>query len=313
MALLTSTSQCTRVKKNGSPCTRHAMKWSEFCWQHSPREVWIPSVACMVVGVILGLLISVAASEVSQLAGQRTVNLERGRTIPMIGRFPFILSNGGGYQIVAGPGYYPPGVEGRPFSVMVGPDRTIRVYGEIRGQSGIIFVQAEGEFVRALPGGGYDINSDRTAIEVVDEKQMPVFQLRIRSHTEWNKSLRETEDRVLGEVTGTRTRDERREMLLSMLRQHPPIQPQADQTLLSRESAQMHERHESLLKQAQDVLELNYVTATNGTWIVATPQGSRGHLDLQEVESLRVHIERIFEYPGHKYPGKRVLESSTRE
>jgi hypothetical protein len=41
---------------------------------------------------------------------------------------------------------------------MVGPDRTIRVYGEIRDQSGIIVVQTDGDFVRALPGAGYDIN-----------------------------------------------------------------------------------------------------------------------------------------------------------
>jgi len=306
MPLVTSTSPCKRVKKNGAPCTHHALKWSEFCWQHQPREVWIPNVVTMIVGVLLGLLISVAMNGISQFADRGSVNLERGRTIPMIRRFPVILSTSGMREVVAGPGYHPPRVKGCPFSVMIEPDRTIRMYGEIRDRSGIIAVQADGDLVRALPGGGYDINSDHKAIEVVDEKKMSVFQLRMRARAEWDESFSETLDRVPREVIGARTRDKGWEMLSSLLQETTPMRPQADQGPVAREWAQMLERQEALLKQAQEVFELNYVTAKDGTWFVATPHLSKECQDLKEVESLRANIERIFEYPGHKYPGKRV-------
>ncbi|MBN2129131.1 MAG: hypothetical protein JW741_06520 [Sedimentisphaerales bacterium] len=260
----------------------------------------------MVVGVVLGFSVSVGIYRVSRLAGQRAVNLERERAIPMIGRFPVILSTAGGYRVVAGPGYHPPGIDGCPFSVMVAPDRTIRVYGEIRDQSGAIIVQVDGESARALPGSGCDINSDQKAIEVVDATGKPVFQLRVSSRDEWDESLQEARDLVEG-LMGARATDRPWDKFSSTLYQTAPARPQADGDPTSRGLAEIIERHELLMKQAEEAFEMNYVTARgDGTWFVVTRHMSKECSDMQEAESLRVNLRPIFEYPGHRYPGRRV-------
>ena len=214
----------------------------------------------MLVGLVVGLFVDTVRDRISKSENQRTVNLERGRTIPMIRRLPIILADGPNWAIGARPGYYPVGVTWWPFSLMIKPDRTVRMYGEMRNESGIIVVKADGGVIRVLPQGPYDINSDERAIEVVDERRRPVFQLRMLSRSQWDKSLDEAERRVLGE--------------------------------------------------AQEVLQLNYVAVQDGVWQVVTPYVSKECGDSQEVESLRVCMIRIFEYPGHKYPGKRVLEAN---
>ncbi|MEN6424404.1 MAG: hypothetical protein ABFE13_03515 [Phycisphaerales bacterium] len=258
----------------------------------------------MVVGFMLGLFASIIIYKISQSADQRAVSLDRGRAIPVVGRFPVILSTTGVCRIVDGPGYYRVGVEGCPLSIMAEPDRTIRVYGEIRDRAGVVVVQANGDSVCVLPIGGYDINSDHGAIEVIDNKGLPVFQLRIRSRAEWETSSREATERALRDAMGPGMQVEGRDVSAIP----PPLPSTADLVETSSDKWRMIlGDHASLTEQTREVFELNYVTVKeDGTWLVATPHTSKECTDMQEMKSLRVNIDCIFAYPGHKYPGKRA-------
>jgi hypothetical protein len=301
-----SKAKCQRVKRNGEPCTRSALAGSDFCWQHQPGERWLRDVFGWVVGGVIGLVLGYSFFHQSEVSQQYSANLQRGRTPPLIARFPVILANGSNYTIVTEPGHRSPGPTSCPFSLMFEPDHTIRIYGEIRDRSGIVAVAGEGEIVRAMPGCAYDINSDQKAIEVVDDRQRPVFQLRIISYTEWQELVAKAKEYAakIEQEHSQRGLDESTEIASLVPNRH--LSPStADLPDLPPELVQILKSKESLLKQVEEAIQLNYVSNEGEHWYVVTPAGSMLCQDSEEFDSLRLNMERIFVYPGHKHPGKR--------
>jgi len=71
-----------------------------------------------------------------------------------------------------------------PFSFRVTEERTILVNGEIRNEIGAVVAEAKDSQLFVLLGADYDVNSDSSAYEIVDEQLRPVLQFYRRDNPE---------------------------------------------------------------------------------------------------------------------------------
>jgi hypothetical protein len=59
-------------------------------------------------------------------------------------------------------------------------------------------------------------------------------------------------------------------------------------------------------KGVKEVIRLSYITQQGETWLISSPHGSEMVEVLEEYDWSK--IPRLFCYPGHLHPGKRVVQ-----
>ena len=252
------------------------MLWMDFfCTQHRSRfadcfHMAIVSLICTVVGFILGLFFSEYLFIRSQRASRHLANVTMSRPVPFVRKFPVVIDDGSNIQIMPAPGRYGAAFSRTPFSFYITPDGSINLYGEIRDAKGAIVVEATGDSIRVVQVNKFDINSDSKAIEVVDSNQHPLFQLVVIPYEAF------AADRV-----------QRRSDWSAKHGKTP--------------SLQMDNVKE---EKTEEVIRLSYVTQRDEKWLVSSPHWN------EMVESIEKYdwskIPRLFCYPGHLNPGKRL-------
>jgi len=217
-------------------------------------------------------------------------------------KFPFFIAEGSNSLLIEGPGYHQSNPPQHPFSYMVHPDHTISVRGDIRNVSGAVVVSAEGDVVRAIAGSGYDVNSDYKAIEVVDESMTPVLQIRIMPHKEWKKLVNEGL-----KTLGIETKSNSLQVLIEAATRSDYAEiPDVKSVESNKPAKDSWQRIKDEWENIDEVVQLNYIFPWNGSYWCVTPFVSKGYVGNDEVAQWRQKIKRIFEYPGYKYPGKRI-------
>ena len=246
----------------------------------------IASVVFTVVGFVLGVLSSEYYYGRSQRASRHLANVTMSRPVPVIRRFPVVIEDGTNTQTMAAPGRYGAAFSRTPFSFFITPDGTINLHGEIRDAEGTIVVEATGDSIHAVQANRYDINSDSKAIEVVDSSQHALFQLIVIPYEVF-----------------VREQAQRRSTLNEILRQRTGVLAISDANkILANTGQQMME--EVKQKNVDEVIRLSYIAQQGETWLVSSPHGSEMVKVLDE--SVWSKVPRLFCYPGHLYPGKRV-------
>lgn len=261
--------RCKKVTREGTQCKHRPIKWSEFCVLHQTKEKLWFSFITLLIGLGLGYFFF----HKSQIVDYQLVNIETVRTIPLVIEFPSLIASSPANLVVTGPDYHEGKSPNCPFSFLIRESGEVLLWGSIRNESGDVAAIAEGSVVRAVPSIGYDINSDERAIEVVDNENRPVLQLRVVSYEHWQKQV----DDAMKDI------------------------PQ-----IGKYRASIDRQIENF----KDVVQLNYVSREGKSWQVKTSGMYRARIDAKDLDDIRAKIIRIFEYPGYKYPGKRVSEKN---
>jgi hypothetical protein len=108
-------------------------------------------------------------------------HIQAARQVPRLSAFPFWVAQGAGVtQYINGAGTFVP--FGNPsdestLKLRATEDRSIFVTMEIRNETGAVVALLRDSHLFVSPGLAYDVNSDLTAIEVVDEQLRPVLQV----------------------------------------------------------------------------------------------------------------------------------------
>jgi hypothetical protein len=143
----------------------------------------------MVIGVLLsfglGFVINDVYFQKSKTFTLKTANIQRLREIPRLNKFPFRISEGNNIFEIGGPRTFSfMKVGPHELSIRVTPERSIFLNVEIRDETGATVAELKDSQLFVLRGVDYDVNSDRSGFEVVDERLLPVLQIYRRDDLE---------------------------------------------------------------------------------------------------------------------------------
>lgn len=120
------------------------------------------------------------ASSQAAHALQKQQNNLRPRRLPITTGFPFGLIEGNNFTIVDGPisrdQIAVHSFTGTPLTLRVFRDGAVLLDGDIRGRDGSVVAEIRDSRI-VTPGAKCDVNSDESALEIVDEDSRPVIQL----------------------------------------------------------------------------------------------------------------------------------------
>lgn len=247
---------CQKVTRKGEPCARKALRGSEFCLMHQPRQVWGPAITTTLVAFILGVVITYLAFTCSERASRHRANAALSRPVPFVRKFPVVIDDGGNIQTIGAPGRYRAITSRNPFSFFITPDGTVKLRGEIRDVQGHIIAEATGDAIRVTQPTGYDINSDSKAIEVVDSSKRPRLQLVVVPF----------EDFVAEQAQ--QKSEERRALPEQLQGMGMPL---VDSIVDDKKQKRIEELKR---KNIDEVIRLSYITYHGATWTVSSCHGT---------------------------------------
>lgn len=167
---------CRWVKDDGQPCKNYQWLKTEFCWLHILRAVnW----TALAISVLLGFVCGIVTSE---LYFQRSKNFQldqnyKARKVAMPKVFyPTYFTEGGITSKIAGPTVLH-AINFTPLLLEFDYTGQIRCFGEIRDSLGRVAIGFHDDAMWQNTQLNYDINSDASALEVVNDDLFPVFQL----------------------------------------------------------------------------------------------------------------------------------------
>jgi hypothetical protein len=238
----------------------------------------IMNIVFLVIGFIAGYFTSYYFYRKSEFLSHQMIP----REFPKL-TFPAIIFIGDN-PIIASPGTRIAISNVTPFTVEAKKDGSILIWGDIYDYRGYVVGLLRGSSLQISPGSRYDINADARAIEVVNEKLQPVFQI-------WKASDQEMK-------TAEKNLKERQRVMkdFGMLTE--------DDATLFKIMIEAFSRHEVLMSSY-----VNYHRSENDkNAIIVQISDSQGTITTRNLQSVKQRIngiKRLFEYPGNKYPGVR--------
>jgi hypothetical protein len=168
--------KCQRLTKAGQPCQNFAVKGSDFCWMHSLRSSnWPQALILLAAGGVLGFIGSWLVAWMGADVPFQIAHTQVPREVPRLSRFPFRVFEGNNSYDIPTAGTVANMSHG--LSLRVTEDRSIFLSAEIRNETGAVVALLRDSRLFVSPGLPYDVNSDLTAFEVVDEHLRPVLQV----------------------------------------------------------------------------------------------------------------------------------------
>jgi hypothetical protein len=129
-------------------------------------------------GLVLGLVVSEVYFQKSKTFSRKVTNIQRSREVPKLSKFPFKIAEGTNTYEVGIPGTFElMKLSPDALSIRVTPERSLFLNVDIRDAMGAIVAELKDSLLFVLRDVDYDVNSDRSGFEVVDERLLPILQL----------------------------------------------------------------------------------------------------------------------------------------
>jgi len=233
-------------------------------------------------GFILGVIITEIYAIRSENFSQRLSYQAIQRTVPKIHLTPVIVRIGSVIHLV------PPGdrmsISNRsPYQIEIANDGKLLLHAEIKDASGAIVAIVKDSNIFLLKGMEYDINSDNDAIEVVDEKKQPIFQITRIVNDDVKPIAQEVRDNL--KVWEKMDRDSRA-------------------TLPARNLLKIIEKNREVLQ----VFYVSYLFSDNNKQAGISIADHIGYSEgpLEKLVDRRRNLKCMFKYPGYLFPGARL-------